>query len=243
MKRTFVKAMTAVTILTVSASMPFTAMAAKKICLPNNGAVVIMGGNGNFCWDSQGSITGKPGSGTPDINIPNINFPDFNIPDINFPDFNIPDMNNPNINIPGFGDTENDGSGTTDGAVSNSEYVNQVLTLVNEERAKSGLSPLTLDAAACDAAQTRAREIVSNFSHTRPGGKSFSTALTESGVKFRSAGENIAYGQTSPSQVMNGWMNSSGHRANIMNKNYTKIGIAHYEDASGTDYWVQLFFN
>ena len=238
MKKTFVKAMTVATILTLSASMPFTAMAAKKFYLPNNSAVVIMGGNGNFCWDIQGSITGKPGTNTPGINIPGINTPGTNAPETNAPDINIPE-----INIPGSGGTENDGSGTTDDAVTNSEFVNQVLTLVNEERAKSGLSPLTLDTAACDAAQTRAREIVSNFSHTRPGGKSFSTALTEAGVTFRSAGENIAYGQTSPSQVMNSWMNSSGHRANIMSKNYTKIGIAHYEDASGTDYWVQLFFN
>lgn len=208
MKKTYVKAMTAAAIITLSASLPFPAMAAKKFYIPNNGFVFIMGGNKNFCWDNQDSIIGTP-----------------------------------DINIPGFGNSENNESDSSDDSVSQSEYVNQVLSLVNEERAKSGLSPLTLDTAACSAAQTRAREIVSNFSHTRPGGKSFSTALTESGVTFRSAGENIASGQTTPAQVMNGWMNSSGHRANIMNKNYTKIGIGHYEDAAGTDYWVQIFFH
>lgn len=158
----------------------------------------------------------------------------------NFNGISIPGITNgsSNIAIPGMGN-----SSSVDTPTSSRTYVSQVLSLVNEERAKSGLSPLTLDAAASAAAQTRAKEIVSSFSHTRPNKTSFSTVLTEAGVAFRSAGENIAYGQTTPAQVMNSWMNSSGHRANIMNKNYTRIGIAHYQDASGTDYWVQLFLN
>lgn len=122
-----------------------------------------------------------------------------------------------------------------------SAYISQVLSLVNEERAKAGLSPLTLDTGASEAADIRAKEIVNNFSHTRPNGNSFSSALTENGVSYRSAGENIAYGQNTPSEVMNSWMNSSGHRANILNQNFTKIGIGHYETANGTDYWVQVF--
>ncbi|MCC8083808.1 MAG: CAP domain-containing protein, partial [Clostridium sp.] len=90
-------------------------------------------------------------------------------------------------------------------------------------------------------AQTRAREIEKSFSHTRPDGSSFNTALTEAGVSFRGAGENIAYGQTTPQQVMEGWMNSSGHRANILNANYTSIGVGHYKNGAGVDYWAQLF--
>lgn len=135
------------------------------------------------------------------------------------------------------------GNSSSSDSTSTNTYAAQVLNLVNEERAKSGLSPLTLDASASSAAQTRAKEIVSTFSHTRPNGSSFSTALTEAGASFRSAGENIAYGQNSPKQVMNSWMNSSGHRANIMSSKYTRIGIGHYETADGTDYWVQLFLN
>lgn len=146
------------------------------------------------------------------------------------------------ILMPGFGNGNNSSGGSTNDSTSTS-YATQILNLVNEEREKSGLSPLTLDTSASAAAGVRASEIATNFSHTRPNGASFSTALTEAGASFRSAGENIAYGQTSPSQVMNSWMNSSGHRANILSKNYTRIGIAHYTDASGTDYWVQLFLN
>ena len=87
----------------------------------------------------------------------------------------------------------------------------------------------------------RAREIEGAFSHTRPNGSSFSTALKEQGASYRAAGENIAYGQRSAEQVMEGWMNSSGHRANILSAQYTAIGVGVYRSASGTLHWVQLF--
>lgn len=119
-------------------------------------------------------------------------------------------------------------------------YAEQVVQLVNEERAKAGLSKLTINTTAASAALTRAKETVTSFSHTRPSGKSFSTALTEAGVSYRGCGENIAYGQKTPQEVMNGWMNSSGHRANILNANYTSIGVGVYE-SGGRLYWVQLF--
>ena len=122
-------------------------------------------------------------------------------------------------------------------------YATEVVRLVNEERAKAGLSPLSVNELANKAAAVRSKEQVSSFSHTRPNGTSFSTALTEVGVSYRSAGENIAYGQRSPQQVMQGWMNSSGHRANILNNGYTQIGVSCYQDASGTLYWTQLFIS
>lgn len=120
-------------------------------------------------------------------------------------------------------------------------YVLQVLDLVNAERVKAGLSELKLDADVTAAANVRAREIQQSFSHTRPNGSSFSSALTEQGISYRRSGENIAWGQKSPEQVMNGWMNSAGHRANILNANFENIGIGYYQDANGTNYWVQLF--
>lgn len=64
---------------------------------------------------------------------------------------------------------------------------------------------------------------------------------TEQGVSYRESGENIAWGQKSPEQVMNGWMNSDGHRANILNKNFRNLGVGYYQDENGTNYWVQLF--
>lgn len=123
----------------------------------------------------------------------------------------------------------------------NADFVRQVVDLVNRERAKAGLSPVTADTSIQAAAQVRAREIEKSFSHTRPDGSSFNTALTQQGVTYRGSGENIAWGQKTPEQVMNGWMNSEGHRANILNKNFTKIGVGYHQNASGTNYWTQLF--
>ncbi|MFR8164768.1 MAG: CAP domain-containing protein [Enterocloster sp.] len=82
-----------------------------------------------------------------------------------------------------------------------------------------------------------------SFSHTRPDGRDFSTALSEAGASFRVSGENIAYGQRSAEQVMDVWMNSAGHRANILNPGYSRIGIGHVKDSRGVDHWVQLFLN
>lgn len=122
-----------------------------------------------------------------------------------------------------------------------SDWEVQVVELVNTERAKAGLSALKLNRNAAGAAQVRAREISSVFSHTRPDGNGFQTALDDAGVSYRSYGENIAYGQKSPQAVMNQWMNSAGHRANILNPNFTEIGVGHYKTAAGVDYWTQLF--
>ena len=120
-------------------------------------------------------------------------------------------------------------------------YIQQVVNLVNAERAKEGLAPLTINTKVQAAAQVRAKECEQSFSHTRPNGTSFATALKEQNVSYRSAGENIAWGQRSPQEVVNAWMNSSGHRANIMNANFTTIGVGYYQNAKGTNYWCQLF--
>lgn len=120
-------------------------------------------------------------------------------------------------------------------------YAEQVVELVNKERAAEGLSALKLDKTVAAAAQVRAQEIETSFSHTRPSGKSFSTALTDAGVSYKGAGENIAWGQKTPEEVVEGWMNSSGHRANILNSKYTTIGVGYYQNANGTNYWSQLF--
>ena len=116
-----------------------------------------------------------------------------------------------------------------------------LLAAINQARADTGLSPLSLLPALSRAADTRARELGTAFSHTRPNGSNFSTALKEQNVSYRRAGENIAWGQKSPEEVMKAWMNSDGHRANILNPNFTKIGVGHYQNAKGTNYWAQLF--
>lgn len=120
-------------------------------------------------------------------------------------------------------------------------FATEVVKLVNQEREKAGLPPLTRNIKVQSAAQVRAKEQKTSFSHTRPDGSHFSTALTEANVSYSGAGENIAYGQSSAQQVMEAWMNSPGHRANILSKNFTSIGVGHYKSSNRTHYWAQLF--
>jgi uncharacterized protein YkwD len=124
----------------------------------------------------------------------------------------------------------------------NSSLASQVLVLVNKERAKAGLKALTTTTSLANAGNVRAKEIVSNFSHTRPNGSSPFTVFNEYNVSYNTAGENIAYGQKTAEAVMNAWMNSPGHRANIMNGKFGKVGIGVYVK-NGTIYWTQLFTN
>ena len=92
-----------------------------------------------------------------------------------------------------------------------------------------------------NAAQTRAKEQEQLFFHTRPNGTSCFTALKENEVSYRVAGENIAQGQRSPEQVMSGWMNSKGHRENILNEKFTNISVGVYKGSNGRYYWTQMF--
>ena len=79
------------------------------------------------------------------------------------------------------------------------------------------------------------------FSHTSPTYGSPFEMMKTFGITYKSAGENIAKGQKTPAAVMNGWMNSSGHRANILNASYEQIGVGFCKDSSGVTYWVQMF--
>lgn len=114
---------------------------------------------------------------------------------------------------------------------------NQVFQLVNQRRKENGLTELTYRNDIQDAANIRANEIISTFSHTRPDGSSCFTSVN---VNYYAIGENIASGQKSAAEVMNAWMNSPGHRANILSKQFTGIavGVVQYQ---GVSYWVQIF--
>lgn len=120
------------------------------------------------------------------------------------------------------------------------EYAEQVAVLVNKERKAYGLQPVKVSPALSEAANIRAGEIKENFSHTRPNGTSCFTAMSELGIQYRSAAENIAYGQKDPESVMNAWMNSSGHRANILNEKMEYIGVGVIY-RNGVYYWSQFF--
>ena len=131
-------------------------------------------------------------------------------------------------------DDENTGSEIFD--LPFNEYEWEVLKIVNRERRAEGLAPLTMYELIQVAADIRTLEIQESFSHTRPNGTSCFTVFDEIGLTYWSAGENIAWGYRSPEEVMVGWMNSSGHRANIMKSGFAHIGIG-YDNRS----WVQLF--
>ena len=119
----------------------------------------------------------------------------------------------------------------------------QVVRLVNQERAAAGLGSLASDSQLAAVAQKKAEDMAKNgyFSHTSPTYGSAFDMLKAAGISYRTAGENIAKGQKTAETVMNGWMNSSGHRSNILNSGYTRIGVGYAVDGSGTPYWVQIF--
>lgn len=121
----------------------------------------------------------------------------------------------------------------------------EVLKLINKERKAQGKSSLKMNDTLNAAADKRAKELTQLFSHTRPNGESCFSILSEKKyqVNYRSAGENIAAGYTDAADVMNGWMNSPGHRANILSDSYDQVGIGYYYDANAPYryYWVQIF--
>jgi uncharacterized YkwD family protein/spore coat assembly protein SafA len=116
----------------------------------------------------------------------------------------------------------------------------QVLNIVNQERAKQGLKPLTMDWELQRVARTKSQDMKNKgyFSHQSPTYGSPFDMMKQFGISYRTAGENIAMGQRTPQEVMQSWMNSSGHRANILKADFTHIGVGY--EASG-NYWTQMF--
>lgn len=119
-------------------------------------------------------------------------------------------------------------------------YENEVIRLVNEIRAENGLKPLAANWELSRIARYKSEDMSDNryFSHTSPTYGTPFQMIRAFGLSYRSAGENIAYGQRTPAVVVNTWMNSSGHRANILNASYTQIGVGYC--VSG-NYWTQMF--
>lgn len=129
--------------------------------------------------------------------------------------------------------------------VTYSAYAGEVLRLVNIERDKVGAAHLVLDGALCDAANMRAIEMdySGNFSHTRPDGRDCFTVFSFCKISFYTCGENIAAGYPTPAAVVDGWMNSTGHKANILNTAFTKMGLGYSTGGGGEyrHYWAQEF--
>lgn len=121
-----------------------------------------------------------------------------------------------------------------------SAYESEVIRLVNVERAKNGLSPLKEDWQLSRVARYKSQDMKDNnyFSHTSPTYGTPFEMMKNFGISYRSAGENIAKGYATPEAVVKGWMNSPGHRANILNKSFTHIGVGYVQNGN---YWTQMF--
>ncbi|MGY1498620.1 CAP domain-containing protein [Streptomyces sp. QTS52] len=133
-----------------------------------------------------------------------------------------------------------DSTPSASAGTSDSGPTDRVLVLVNAERTKAGCAPLTENAKLTKAAQDHSQDMAdhTNMSHTGSDGSSMSDRLSRVGYTFRSAGENVAAGYNTPESVMDGWMNSSGHRANILNCGFKEIGIGLAQPGY---YWTQDF--
>ena len=119
-------------------------------------------------------------------------------------------------------------------------FESEVAALVNDIRAQYGLSALTINRDLCQVARYKSQDMAEKgyFAHESPTYGSPFQMMQSFGISYRTAGENIAYGQQTPQAVVNAWMNSSGHRANILNSSYTQIGVGFH--AAGY-YWTQMF--
>ncbi|WP_207669273.1 SafA/ExsA family spore coat assembly protein [Fonticella tunisiensis] len=147
-----------------------------------------------------------------------------------------PQIKNPNliypgqkINIPSIDDVK--------------ALENEVIRLTNIERAKAGLPALKANWELSRVARYKSQDMVNKnyFSHQSPTYGSPFQMMENFGIRFTAAGENIAYGQRSPEEVVRAWMNSPGHRANILSRSYTEIGVGVAKKSNGTLYWTQMF--
>ena len=169
------------------------------------------------------------------VNKP-INKPNNNNNSVNKP-INRPNNNNDSTNKP-VEKPNNDNN-----TANFSSYQKQVLDLVNVERTKRGLKALTLDTKLSNVATMKSQDMIDKnyFDHNSPTYGSPFDMMRKFGISYRSAGENIAEGQRSPEEVMNAWMNSEGHRKNILNPNFTTLGVGVAKTSSGRLYWTQMF--
>lgn len=127
--------------------------------------------------------------------------------------------------------------------VTTTSQENEVIRLVNVERARAGLPALKTNWQLSRVARYKSADMANRgyFSHTSPTYGSPFRMMESFGLRFSAAGENIAYGQRTPAEVMRDWMNSPGHRSNILSRNYTEIGVGLAKNKNGVCYWTQMF--
>ncbi|HOA54756.1 MAG: SafA/ExsA family spore coat assembly protein [Acetivibrionales bacterium] len=146
-----------------------------------------------------------------------------------------PQIKNPNLIYPG--------QKITIPSVPTTSQENEVARLVNAERAKAGLPALKINWQLSRVARYKSADMAERgyFSHYSPTYGTPFHMMENFGLRFSAAGENIAYGQRTPAEVMRDWMNSPGHRNNIMSRSYTEIGVGLAKNKNGVCYWTQMF--
>lgn len=122
------------------------------------------------------------------------------------------------------------------------EFKSEILRLVNKEREKAGLPALKVMDKLAEMADRRAEESAETFSHTRPDGTRCFTVFSEYSMTYKSAGENLAFGFSSPEATVAAWMDSPSHKANILSEKYIYIGIGYFLKSNGKIYCSQLFY-
>ncbi|HIS65452.1 MAG TPA: hypothetical protein IAA83_08805 [Candidatus Avoscillospira avistercoris] len=183
----------------------------------------------NWNWNNWNFIQLCPDQTVPDTTPDTDNTPDVDT---------TPDTDSKPDTTP---DTDNKpGTDTTPDSGSVSSLERQVVALVNQERAAYGLSPLTLSADLSDGARLKSQDMRDSryFDHNSPTYGTPFEMMRSLGITYRAAAENIAMGYRTAEAVVNGWMNSPGHRANILSDKYTEIGVGHVDG-----YWTQWFVN
>lgn len=180
--------------------------------------------------------TEKPQANQP-AETPQASKPETSKPETTQPETSKPETSKPETSAPSTTPSQpSESAGTTE----QSNFASEVVNLVNKERANAGLKPLTVHAKLTTVALDKAKDMSNNnyFSHTSPTHGSPFDMMKAYGISYGYAGENIAKGQRTPQEVMNSWMNSQGHRENILSPNFTMIGVGYYNG-----YWVQEFIS
>lgn len=196
-------------------------------------------GNSNNDVNSNDTNNGDINNDNNDVNNNNTNN-DNNNNDSNNGNNN--ENNNDNtVEKPEDNNNSSNNDASLDGEFAN--FQKEVLRLVNVERSKRGLKELTLNTELSRVATLKSQDMINKnyFSHTSPTYGSPFDMMKKFNISYKTAGENIAMGQKTPAQVVEAWMNSEGHRANILNKNYTDLGVGVAKDSKGTIYWTQMF--
>ncbi|MCC3865734.1 sporulation protein [Terrisporobacter petrolearius] len=152
--------------------------------------------------------------------------------------------NDKNDNVVEKPNTDNNTSNNNESTTGSfSSFQKEVTRLVNVERSKRGLSELAFNSQLSNVATLKSQDMINKnyFSHTSPTYGSPFDMMKQFNISYKAAGENIAMGQKTPAEVVNAWMNSQGHRENILNPNFTDIGVGVAKSSNGTLYWTQMF--